>query len=172
MYKIILDQIAFRKIDMSEYDKLASLGVWILFLLVSIATSYRVEASLGLWALEAIFGALVVYGLYLFLAFWFKKRGLWDGNGNILGLMITSSAIDLLFIPTVMIHPVLAGLFFLFSIAIAVNALKGALNIKISQILIAFLIAFVLGFIVTIPLTFLIGFIATSLGIEFPLIEV
>ncbi len=171
MYKIILDQIAFKKINMSEYDKLSSLEMWILFFLVSVATSYSEEASLGLWALNTIFGAFVVYGIYLFLAFWFKRRGLWDGNGNILGLMITSSAMDILVAPAMMIHPILVGLLFLLSVAISVNALKGALDISISQILIVFLITLVVAFIIMIPLGFLIEMISTSLGIELPPIQ-
>ncbi|TQV63341.1 MAG: hypothetical protein FNT15_04050 [Sulfurovum sp.] len=168
MFKIILDQIAFRKIGMGEYDKLSSTGVWVLFLLVSVATSYTVGASLGLWTLNAIFGALIAYVIYRFLAFWFKKRGLWNGNGNILGLMITSSAIDILMIPALMTHPALAGLLFVISLAIAVNALKCALNISISQILIAFFIALIVAVIVMIPLSFLMQIIAPAIGIELP----
>ncbi|KIM05137.1 MAG: hypothetical protein KN64_05025 [Sulfurovum sp. AS07-7] len=168
MFKIILDQIAFKKIGMSEYDKLSFIQVWVLFALISIATSYIAGGSLGLWALNAVFGALTVYAIYMFLAFWFKKRDLWNGNGNILGLMITSSAIDILYIPAFLIHPALAGLLFVFSFAIAVNALKGALNISISQVLIAFLMASIVGVIVSIALGFLMENIAPALDIELP----
>jgi len=168
MFKIILDQIAFRKIDISEYAKLSSAGVWLLFLFVSISTSYTPETTLGYWALSSIFGALGVYVMYLFLAFWFKKRGLWDGNGNMFGLFITSSAIDILFIPALMIHPALAGLFFIISLTIGINAIRGALNIKISQTLIAILIGLIVAVIVMIPLSIIMEIIAPVLGIELP----
>jgi len=169
MFKIILDQIAFKKINMSEYDKLSSSGVWVLFLLVSVASSYITGASLGFWALNAIFGALTMYACgYRFIAFWFKKRGLWDGNGNILGMMITSGAICILYLPAMIIHPDLWLLILIPAVAIGVNAYKHALNISISQVLIAWLVSFVIMVIAIIPLMILMQIIAPVLGIEVP----
>jgi hypothetical protein len=84
------------------------------------------------------------------------------------GLFITSSAIDILFIPALMIHPALAGLLFIISLTIGINAIRGALNIKISQILIAILIGLIVAVIVMIPLSIIMEIIAPVLGIELP----
>jgi hypothetical protein len=168
MFSIIIDQLRFKKLPMVEYNKVSSLGMWSLFALIAVSVGYMPESSVEFWILNTIMSAVSVFLGYKFLGFLLKKRELWDGTGNLFGLFVTSSAIDVLAVPSFLVHPALGMILFILSLFVGVNAFKGALDIKLSRIIVVFVMTFVVVMVLGIIVGFAGGFLAETLGIELP----
>jgi hypothetical protein len=167
MFQIIIDQLRFKKIPIGSYDGISSQAAWILMVLISIVGNGDIlihEKNIIFFVVPVILQLISIYIAYLIMVWWFKKKGYFDGNGNVWGLFATASSIDIIAPFVAMIHPLVFVVFIIFSMAIFFNALKSGFDLSVKSTIVAIVVVTVSAII----LSFAGIILAKMVGVSIP----
>jgi hypothetical protein len=168
MFSIIVDQLRFKKLPISEYESISAGMAWMWMVLIGIVMNSDIliydRNGFAAFGVAVIFQTLGVYVAYLIMAWWLKKQSHFDGNGNLWGLVATASTIDMIAPFVVMVHPMGMAVFAIASLAVFYNALKSGLKLGTKSAVIAILVVTISAVLLSI----LVGVIIAMSGLPIP----
>lgn len=168
MFSIIVDQLRFKKLPLSEYESISTGMAWMWMVLIGIVMNSDIliydRNGFAAFGVAVIFQTLGVYAAYLIMAWWLKKQNHFDGNGNLWGLVATASTIDMIAPFVVMVHPMAMAVFAIASLAVFYNALKSGLRLGTKSTVIAILVVTISAVLLSI----LVGVIIAMSGLPIP----
>lgn len=164
MFSIIIDQLRFRKLPIGEYDRISTIVAWAWMVLIGMGMNGDIllyEKNLFAFGVSVILQTIGIYIAYLIMVWWLKKQAYYDGNGNLWGLVVTASTVDMAAPFIALSHPIVMVIFAVASFAVFYNALKSGLNLEVKATVIAILVVTVFVLI----LGALAGMIAAIIGL-------
>jgi hypothetical protein len=171
MFSIIVNQLRFKKLPISEYESISAGMAWMWMVLIGIVMNSDVllydRNAFAAFGVAVIFQTLGVYSAYLIMVWWLKKQDHFDGNGNLWGLIATASTIDIVVPFVAMLHPIAMVVFAIASFFVFYNALKSGLSLGTKSTVIAILV--VTGSVVLLSILF--GVIVAMSGLPIAGIE-
>lgn len=164
MFSIIVDQLRFKKLPISEYESIPTWMAWIWMVLIGVVINSEIlfyGRDAFAFGVAVVFQTLGVYVAFLIMAWWLKKQGLFDGNGNLWGLIATASTIDIVVPFVAMLHPIAMVVFAIASFSVFYNALKSGLSLGTKSTVIAILVVTISA----VLLSMLVGVIVAMSGL-------
>jgi len=164
MFSIIIDQLRFRKLHIGEYDRISMMVAWVWMVLIGMVVNSDIllyDKNLFVFGVSVILQTIGIYIAYLIMVWWLKKQAYYDGNGNLWGLVVTASTVDMATPFITLSHPIVMVIFAVASFAVFYNALKSGLNLEAKATVITILVVTVFVLI----LGALAGAIAAIVGL-------
>lgn len=164
MFSIIVDQLRFKKLPIGSYDGVSTGMAWMWMVLIGIVMNSDIllyGKEIFAFGIAVVLQTLGVYVAYLIMIWWLKRRGHFDGNGNLWGLIATASTIDIIAPFVAMVHPMAMIAFAIASFSVFYNALKSGLSLGAKSTVIAILV--VTGSVIL--LSILVGVLAGMSGL-------
>ena len=170
MFSIIVDQLRFKKLPISDYAGISSVMAWVWMVLIGVVINSDIllyGKDIVAFGIAVVLQTLGVYAAYLIMAWWLKKQGHFDGNGNLWGLFATASTIDVIAPFVTMVHPMAMVIFVIASFSVFFNALKSGLSLGTKSTVIAILVVTISA----VFLSMLVGVIIAMSGLPVAGIE-
>jgi len=143
MFSIIIDQLRFKKLSISEYDRISMMVAWVWMVLIGMVMNSDIllyDKNIFAFGISVILQTTGIYIAYLIMVWWLKKQAYYDGNGNLWGLVVTASTVDMATPLITLSHPIIMVIFAVASFAVFYNALKSGLNLEAKATVIAILV--------------------------------
>jgi hypothetical protein len=170
MTAVIVNQLKLRDVPISAYAEISSQKAWfwmaLIIAVMNIGVLMQGEAFIYLGSIM-----IMLVGIYIgcrIVGWWLASRGYYDGSGNLWGLFVTASTIDMASPLFAMIHPGVSILGMLYSLAIFANALKSGLGLSDRATLVALVLPILSALAVIFVAGVLFGFIAAAAGLPMP----
>ena len=164
MFSIIIDQLRFKKLHIGEYDRISMMVAWVWMVLIGMVVNSDIllyDKDFFAFGVSVILQTIGIYIAYLVMVWWLKKQTYYDGNGNLWGLVVTASTVDMVTPLIALSHPIVMVIFAVVSFAVFYNALKNGLNLEAKATVITILVVTVFVLI----LGALAGAIAAIVGL-------
>ena len=143
MFSIIIDQLRFKKLHIGEYDRISMMVAWVWMVLIGMVMNSDIllyDKIFFAFGISVILQTIGIYIAYLIMVWWLKRQAYYDGNGNLWGLVVTASTIDMATPLIALSHPIIMVIFAVVSFAVFYNALKSGLNLEAKATVITILV--------------------------------
>jgi len=143
MFSIIIDQLRFKKLHIGEYDRISTIVAWVWMVLIGMVMNSDIllyDKIFFAFGISVILQTIGIYIAYLIMVWWLKRQAYYDGNGNLWGLVVTASTVDMATPLIALSHSIIMVIFAVVSFAVFYNALKSGLNLEAKATVITILV--------------------------------